>query len=47
MIAYEFLARDRAGLTFTGFDEKGHPEWIGTIQQWNKVNKEEMKLIWR
>lgn len=30
-----FLAHCDAGLTLTGCDEFGTPEWVGTPTQWN------------
>lgn len=35
MLAYQFLARDRAGLQLVGQDSSGELEWIGTMQEWD------------
>jgi hypothetical protein len=44
--AYELLPKLRH-LTLSGVNEEGELEWIGTFQEWQEVNYEEMKMIWR
>ena len=45
MLAYEFLARDRAGLTLVGRDEDGELEWIGTERQWGEAKRLEAEVL--
>lgn len=42
-IAYEFLAKCRAGLQLCGIED-GQFQWLGSFQQWQQVTKEEEKL---
>ena len=42
--AYEFLARDRAGLALCGRDDDGELEWVGTDVQWANVERLEAQL---
>ena len=47
MYAYQILARIRSGLQLCGKDGFGDLEWIGTTQQWDLVDKEEMAILWK
>ena len=40
MVAYEFIARDRAGLALSGIND-GTGEWIGTREQWAEADFQE------
>jgi hypothetical protein len=42
--AYEFLAKDRAGLQLCGMED-GQLQWMGTFYQWQQVDKEEQKIL--
>lgn len=42
-IAYEFLAKCRAGLQLCGVED-GQLQWLGTFSQWQRVDEEEKKL---
>ena len=37
--AYKFKNACDAGLTLSGQDEEGNPEWIGTDKQFEEMNK--------
>ena len=47
MMAYEILARIYAGLQMCGQNEDGDMEWLGTYQQWQRVEEEERKVLSR
>lgn len=38
-LAYEILAKDRAGLTLAGQDDDGDLEWIGTNDKWAEAER--------
>lgn len=35
VLAYEFIAHDRAGMTLAGVTDGGTCEWVGTREQWS------------
>ena len=43
MRAFEFLARDWAGMTLT--ISNGEWAWLGTFQQWQQVERLEAEII--
>lgn len=45
MYAYEFLARDRAGLLLAWNDVLKEFEWIGTFFQWQQVERLEREIV--
>lgn len=45
-IAYEFLAKCNAGLQLSGVED-GQLQWMGTFTEWQRIEAEEMKLIWK
>lgn len=45
MLAYEFIARDRLGLTMCGQDADGEIEWVGSGESWRHVAEEEQKIL--
>jgi hypothetical protein len=44
MLAYEFIAKDRAGLTMWAQDEDGELTWVGTGKQHYKAKVLEMQF---
>lgn len=43
--AFEFCARDRAGLRLAGSDFNGDLQWIGTTAQWRQVERLEGEIL--
>lgn len=43
--AFEFLARDWAGLRLVGANPFGELEWMGTAAQWQQVERLEAEIL--